>query len=81
MIELILLMILALILIVAGVIVVMQKDLVIAVAASGVVSLIASVLFYILQAPDVALTEAAIGVGLSTIIFMIAIRKTRRMEE
>jgi uncharacterized MnhB-related membrane protein len=81
MIELILLIVLALILIVAGVVVIIQKDLVVAVAASGVVSLIASILFYILQAPDVALTEAAIGVGLSTIIFMIAIRKTRRMEE
>jgi len=57
------------------------KDLLAAVVASSVVSLILSVIFYLLQAPDVALTEAAIGVGLSTIIFMITIRKTKRMEE
>lgn len=69
------------ILIIAAILTIHYKDLVAAVVASSVVSLIASIYFYILQAPDVALTEAAIGVGLTTIIFMITIRKTRRMEE
>jgi uncharacterized MnhB-related membrane protein len=58
-----------------------KKDLLQAVIASSVISLGLSVIFYILQAPDVALTEAAIGVALSTIIFVIAIRNTKRMEE
>ena len=40
-----------------------------------------SVLFFILQAPDVALTEAAIGVALTTIIFVITIRNTNRNED
>jgi len=35
----------------------------------------------LLQAPDVALTEAAIGVALTTIIFIIAIRNTVRYED
>ncbi len=69
------------ILIIAAILTIRYKDLVAAVVASSVVSLIASIYFYLLQAPDVALTEAAIGVGLTTIIFMITIRKTRRMEE
>jgi len=43
--------------------------------------LILSILFYLLQAPDVALTEAAIGVALTTIIFIITIRNTVRHEE
>ena len=77
----IIVIILTIILILAAIFVVKSKDLVAAVVASAVVSLIASIYFYILQAPDVALTEAAIGVGLSTIIFMITIRKTRRDEE
>ncbi len=77
----IIVIILTLILILAALFVIKTKDLVTAVVASAVVSLIASIYFYILQAPDVALTEAAIGVGLSTIIFMITIRKTRRDEE
>ncbi len=77
----IIVIILTVILILAAIYVIKSKDLVSAVVASAVVSLIASIYFYILQAPDVALTEAAIGVGLSTVIFMITIRKTRRDEE
>jgi uncharacterized MnhB-related membrane protein len=57
-----------------------QKDLLYAVIATGVISLILSALFFLLQAPDVALTEAAIGVALTTIIFLITIRNTVRNE-
>ena len=56
------------------------KDLMNAVIACAAVSLIASVLFYLLDAPDVAMAEAAIGAGLSTAIFVLAIRKTERYE-
>ncbi|HHD77846.1 MAG TPA: DUF4040 domain-containing protein [Campylobacteraceae bacterium] len=77
----ILLIILTVILIAGALNTVRSKDLVAAVISGSVVSLIASIYFYLLQAPDVALTEAAIGVGLSTIIFMITIRRTGRMEE
>jgi len=34
------------------------------------------VLFLIFQAPDVALTEAVIGTGLSTAVFLLGIRHT-----
>ncbi|HNB03255.1 MAG TPA: DUF4040 domain-containing protein, partial [Methanoregulaceae archaeon] len=34
-----------------------------------------------LQAPDVAISQAAIGAGLTTAIFIIAIRSTKRYEE
>jgi uncharacterized MnhB-related membrane protein len=60
---------------------VVQKDLLYAVIGTGVISLVLSVLFYLLQAPDVALTEAAIGVALTSIIFIITIRNTSRFEE
>ncbi len=60
---------------------IMQKDLLYAVIGTGVISLVLSVLFLILQAPDVALTEAAIGVALTTIIFIITIRNTVRYED
>ncbi len=56
-------------------------DLIAAVVACAAVSLIASVLFYLLQAPDVAMAEAAIGAGLTMAIFVIAIRKTGRYEK
>ena len=57
------------------------KDLINAVIALALVSLIAAILFYFLQAPDVAMAEAAIGTGLTTAIFLITIRRTRRNEE
>jgi len=52
-----------------------------AVVACAAVSLIVSALFYLLQAPDVAMAEAAIGAALTTAIFVIAIRKTGRYEK
>ena len=57
------------------------EDLISAVIAAALVSLIASMLFYFLQAPDVAMAEAAIGAALTTAIFIIAIRRTKRYEE
>ena len=80
MIWMILFIILVLLLIGAAVYAIVSKDLLYAVIATGVISLILSVLFFLLQAPDVALTEAAIGVALTTIIFVITIRNTVRHE-
>ena len=47
----------------------------------GTVSLSASYLFLRLGAPDVAMTEAAIGSGLSTVIFLVAVRRTESQEQ
>jgi uncharacterized MnhB-related membrane protein len=57
------------------------RDLMNAVIASCLVSLIAAILFYFLQAPDVAMAEAAIGAALVTAVFIIAIGRTKRYEE
>ena len=57
------------------------RDLISAVIAAALVSLIASILFYFLQAPDVAMAEASIGAALTAAIFIIAIRRTKRHEE
>jgi len=80
MIAFILILVLLVLMIAASVYAVRQKDLLYAVIATGIISLILSILFYLLQAPDVALTEAAIGVAVTTIIFVITIRNTERME-
>ena len=69
------------VLIAAAIYAVYQKDLLYAVLATGVISLILSIFFYILQAPDVALTEAAIGIALTTIVFIITLRNTSRYED
>lgn len=56
------------------------KNLISAIVAAGIVSLFASVIYLLLAAPDVAMTEAAIGAGLSTVIFIYAVKKTRDRE-
>ena len=61
----------------AGVAIVTRST-VTAVLAAGLVSLFASVLFVLLAAPDVAMTEAAIGSGLTTFLFFFVMGRIRR---
>jgi len=57
------------------------KDLIAAAIAIAAMSLLLSLEFYILQAPDVAIAEAGVGACLTTAILIIAIRATKREEE
>jgi uncharacterized MnhB-related membrane protein len=59
----------------AALLVLLLDNLLAAVAAASVVSLGVSVMFVILQAPDVAMTEAAVGAGLSSLILALALRR------
>jgi uncharacterized MnhB-related membrane protein len=72
---------LILLMLIAAVAALIFKDLINAVIASCLVSLMASILFYFLQAPDVAMAEASIGAALVTAVFIVAIRRTKRYEE
>jgi uncharacterized MnhB-related membrane protein len=63
--------------IISGVLAVRLDSLVGAVVSAGLASLFAAVTYVILAAPDVAMTEASIGSGLSTAIFLYAVRRTR----
>jgi uncharacterized MnhB-related membrane protein len=49
--------------------------------SAGLASLFAAVCYVLLGAPDVAMTEASIGSGLSTLIFLYAIRRTTEAKE
>lgn len=60
---------------VSAVAVLVLESFVAAVAATSVVGLGLSVLYVMLQAPDVALTEAAVGAGLSGVILALALRR------
>ncbi len=75
MLELLILLVCASIL-VSGVLAVCLNQLMMAIVSAGLASLFAAVSFLLLAAPDVAMTEAAIGSGLTTFIFLYAIRKT-----
>lgn len=58
----------------------LRRDLIKSVIFMAIMSLLLSAEFYWLQAPDVAIAEAAIGAGLTTSVYVMAIRKTSRWE-
>ena len=59
----------------AALAVVLLDNLLAAVAAASAVSLGVALMFVLLQAPDVAMTEAVIGAGLSGLILALALRR------
>lgn len=65
----------------AAVLAITMKSVVSAVITSGIVSLLASIVYLILAAPDVAMTEAAIGSALTTMVFLYALNKVRKEKE
>ena len=71
------LMLLILILISGSVAVITMRRLIGAAILEGVVSLMAALLFLIMAAPDVAITQAVIGAGLSLVIFVFALRRMK----
>lgn len=75
--ESILLILLAILSLVAAVYAVKTKYNINAVIASGVVSLTASIIFLLAASPDVAMTEAAIGSGLTTVVFLYALKHVK----
>jgi uncharacterized MnhB-related membrane protein len=60
---------------------VLLKDLIAAAIAVAAMSLLLSLEFFILQAPDVAIAEAGVGACLTTAILVITIKSTKRMED
>jgi energy-converting hydrogenase B subunit D len=63
--------------VVAALVAIRGRSLPIAILAAGLVSLVASVLFLVLASPDVAMTEAAIGSGLTTFLFFFVLGRVR----
>ena len=56
------------------------RDLLYAVVALAVLSLLLAFQFYLMKAPDVAIAEAGIGAAVTTAILIITLRSTKRME-
>lgn len=59
----------------AGIAVLLLRNYMAAVIAASVVSLTLSILFVLLRAPDVALAEAAVGSGLSSVLLVLTLRQ------
>lgn len=60
----------------SGLLAVLLESTLAAAVSGGLASLFAAVSYTLLGAPDVAMTEASIGSGLSVLIFLYAIRRT-----
>ena len=73
-----LLMIVPVLIIGVGFLVVRFEDILSAVITLAVLSLLVSLQFYLMKAPDVAITEAAIGAALSTAVYLLALKAISR---
>ena len=73
--------IIPIIIIIIALIAVLLRDLIASAIAVAAMSLLLSLEFYILQAPDVAIAEAGVGACLTTAILVLAIKATKRSEE
>ncbi len=58
-----------------------SKDLIKSVIFLSAAGVCTAAVFLILNAPDIAITKAAVEAGLSTVIFIVAIQKTERFEK
>lgn len=71
---------LLLFLVVCAVAVARTRDLLAAVIIFAAYSLVMAILWQLLASPDIAITEAALGAGVTTLLLLAAVSKTRREE-
>jgi len=79
--ELAIALVLMLLLAVTALAVARSRNLVVAVMLYCIYSLLSAALFMLLDAPDVAFTEAAVGAGISTLLMLAALALTSREEK
>ncbi len=68
-------------LVVCAVVVARTRDLLAATVVFAAYSLVMALVWQQLRAPDLAITEAAVGAGITSLLFLLAIGRTRRMED
>ena len=68
-------LLLVVVMLVSAVCVLLMRNMIAALAFASVVSLALSVIFVLLRAPDVAMTEAAVGAGLSSLLLALGLRR------
>ncbi|MDO5408914.1 MAG: DUF4040 domain-containing protein [Lachnospiraceae bacterium] len=74
-------MLLLLCLIVCSVAVAFTKDLLTSIVTFMSYSLIMCVIWVLLQSPDLAITEAAVGAGVTSILFFITLKKIKAIRK
>lgn len=73
--------ILMIIIVVSAILALIQKDLLKAAILTGFVGGALAVLFQILLAPDVALTQAIVGAAIVPVFIALAVKKTQRSDD
>lgn len=73
--------ILLLSMVVLGILALVVRDLLVSVIILSVFSLISCLFYFSLHAPDVALTEAAVGTGIGTVVFIWTVNRTQRRDD
>ncbi|RYD03139.1 hypothetical protein N752_21320 [Desulforamulus aquiferis] len=68
-------------LVVCGIAVLLVKDLMSSIMIFSVYSLVMAIEWVRLNAVDVAITEAAVGAGISTVLFMVVLSRTKYVDE
>ena len=68
-------MLIVFVMLVSAIAVLLLRNMIAALAAASVVSLAVAIIFVVLRAPDVAMTEAAVGAGLSSLILALGLRR------
>ncbi len=68
-------------LILCAIAVCLSRNLLVAVIIQMAYSMIMSVIWIILQSPDLAITEAAVGAGITGLLFLITLRKINAMDD
>lgn len=74
-------LILFLLLVVTAIIALEVRDLLAAVVTVGVFSFVCALLFVVMGAVDVGFTEAVVGAGITTVLFIVALYHTTRESE
>ena len=77
----IILVILLSLLVVCAIATIFTKRLLTAVVIYMSFSLIMSIIWVLLQAPDLAITEAAVGAGITSILYFVTLDKIKKMDE
>lgn len=57
------------------------KDLLVSIVVFMSYSLIMCVIWVLLQSPDLAITEAAVGAGVTSVLFFVTLKKIRAIRE
>ena len=75
----ILMMILLTVLIICAVVVSFIKSLTASVIVFGSFSLVVAVIWMLLESPDLAITEAAVGAGITSVLFFVTLNRIHSM--